>query len=290
MFQKTLGSQLKSISVLWMALFFSSLAKAKTIIFVPGFFNSLAPGHFTQEGPVPYWSNDIVNVFREEGYEVFVADNLNPTGTIEENGERLLAYLDSIRHKIENDTHLNVIAHSAGGLYTLYAQNKKSLPIKKMITLNTPFDGIDFIDNITQQWPYVTDVEKLLNLVSLNQLRPRLVHNFLKTLSNPAPFPIDAYVGFQSANAKVWDAAYLSPIFFLTEALMSQNSDGIVTHNSARSNDGFVQVNRPERYIHLDHWKQVLDAHVFTALGMVNIQHIRREQVRFYSDLLSTLE
>jgi hypothetical protein len=82
----------------------------------------------------------------------------------------------------------------------------------------------------------------------------------------------------------------MSPVFHLTQALMERPSDGIATHHSALSGEGFIKVRRAEEAIRLDHWKQVLDADLFRVLGMVNVDYIRREQIRFYSMLIQSLE
>lgn len=269
---------------------FSSTTLAKVVVLVPGFFNSLAPGHVDAQGIKPYWSATIVNTFKKAGYKVFVVKGLNPVGSIEENGQRLLHFLDSIKSDLQGEISFSVVAHSAGGLYTLYANHLRPLPIKRLVAINTPFDGVEFIERITRDVPGVTDLEAALNLESLNQLRPELVHRALGQLRSPPQFPVDAIYGFQPQSYWIWDAAYLSPIFYLTQALMERSSDGIVTHHSALSGDGLLRVGRPDEIIYLDHWKQVLDADLFRFFGMINVEYIRQEQIRFYSQLLEILD
>ncbi|MGZ3772827.1 MAG: esterase/lipase family protein [Pseudobdellovibrionaceae bacterium] len=270
-------------------IFFSNLGLAKTIVLVPGYFNSYAPGDSQSPWHKPYWSSDIVDIFTNAGFKVFVVNNLNPVGSIEENGERLLTYLKNVKSSLPVHETFQILAHSAGGLYTLYANNKEILPISKLITINTPFDGLMFVDNLTKDYPGISIIEKYLNLESLNQLRPNMVHGFLQNINKSIQFPIIAYSGHQEKSLRVWNAAYLSPIFYITESLMKEKSDGIVTNTSALGNAGYIQVTAATDYVHLDHWKQVLQAEYFKAMGMFNVEYIRQEQIRFYTSLLQHL-
>ncbi|MGZ3798475.1 MAG: esterase/lipase family protein [Pseudobdellovibrionaceae bacterium] len=267
----------------------SSLGFTKTLVLVPGYFNSYAPGDLCKPWAEPYWSPDIVDLYKKAGFKVFVVNNLSPVGSIEENGELLLSFLKGVRGQLDEGESIEILAHSAGGLYTLYANHKENLPISKMLTINTPFDGVDFVERLTRDFPGLTMIEKTLNLESLNQLRPPLVHDFLQKIMGPVHFPIIAYSGHQVKNYQIWNAAYLSPIFYLTDALTNEFSDGIVTQRSALSGGGYLQVTPENEYIHLDHWKQVLKADYFTAFGMSNIEYIRQEQIRFYSNLILQL-
>ena len=57
-----------------------SFAKQEIVVLVPGFFNSFAP---------EYFSSEIVNTFQKRGLKVYIASDLNPVGTVEDNGTRL---------------------------------------------------------------------------------------------------------------------------------------------------------------------------------------------------------
>lgn len=270
----------------------SVFSNAKVVVFVPGYFNSLIPGHIDQKLKYnPYWSYNIINIYRKAGYKVFVVNNLNPVAKIETNGALLLKYLDSIQNEIDPDEGFSVIAHSSGGLYTIAANNIRPLPIRKMIAINTPFDGVDFIEKITKAYPCLVELEKRINLQSINQLRPSLVREFLSHLNAKPQFPIMGVAGGQERNIyNLLDAAYLTPIFYLTQALMDVPSDGVVTRRSAMAVPShLVDVQESSEYILLDHFKQNLGAEYYQSLGLQNTDYIRKEQNRFYSRLLNYL-
>jgi len=265
---------------------------AKVLVLVPGYFNTLIPGFLEKNKYNPYWSHDIVDVYRDAGFKVFPVNNLNPVGSIEENGARLLRYLDRIKSEIDPSEGISIIAHSAGSLYTIEANNRRRLPIRKLIAINTPFDGVDFIDRITKTVPGVVELEKQLNIESLNQLRPELVRRYFANLLHKPEFPILGVTGGQESNVINWyDAAFLTPIFYVTQALMDYASDGIVTHRSAlgKITPTGINITISNEYVHLDHIKQNLDADYFKYMGMKNTEFVRREQIRFYSRLISEL-
>lgn len=271
----------------------SSTSFSKTLLLVPGFFNSAIPGDLNKIGTRIYWSEDIRSVFRDAGYKVFVVDNLSPVGSIEANGSRLLEYIKNYQGQFDGDGSFDIVAHSAGGLYTLYANNKEPLPINRLVTINTPFDGVEFIETISDYFPQIVTIEKRLNLMSINQLRPANVRRLLSKLKAVPHFPIRAYTGFQPRGRNYYNAAFLSPVFYVTQSFMNQGSDGIVTYNSAlgRSKSLDIEVDgTTEDYIHLDHWKQTAGSDLFKLLGMTNTDYIRKEQKRFYHKVLKYLE
>lgn len=63
------------------------------MVLVPGFFNTAVPADINARKDGVYWSKEIREVFKNAGYNVFVADNLSPVGTIEQNGQNLLNYI-----------------------------------------------------------------------------------------------------------------------------------------------------------------------------------------------------
>lgn len=290
---KAKGIKKKNLLFFWVLLIFLSSVHgfAKVLVLVPGFFNSSIPGYHEKNKYNPYWSEDIVNVYRKAGFKVFPVNNLNPMGTIEENGARLLRYLDRIQQFIDPQEGFSVIAHSAGGLYTIEANNHRKLPIQKLIAINTPFDGVDFIDRITTAFPWLEELTKSLNLESLSQLSPAKVRQFLNNLKQKPHFSILGVIGSQEQNPNHWsDAAFLTPIFYITQSLMDSDSDGVVTHRSAlREIVGGIKVSFFDGYIHLDHCKQNLDADYYKFMGMQNTNYIRQEQIRFYKSLIPQL-
>ena len=94
------------ISVLMGCLSFSTTVFAKeVVVLVPGFFNSFAPEYFSQ---------DIVKSFRDKGFQVYIADRLNPIGRIDENGTRLENLLGQIEKAENGHVAFNIVGHSAG--------------------------------------------------------------------------------------------------------------------------------------------------------------------------------
>lgn len=264
--------------------------KAKTIVLVPGYFGSALPSDFTSGWKTPYFSQDIIRLYERAGYRVFVVNNLNSVGSIEENGKHVVDFLTAVKAQLEPGESLQVIAHSAGALYTLYATDHVEIPIHKMLTLSTPFEGLEFIDHLTEDLPALPELEKVFHLASLNQLRPQYVADFLKSLKAAPGYPIISYTGGAPRRLQFWDAANLSPEFYLTEEFMNEASDGIVTARSATSRAGLMGESPGDEYIHLDHWKQVMDADFFILMGMTDTGFIRKEQIRFYSQLLKKLD
>ena len=265
---------------------FPSLVTAKTLVLVPGYFSSAVPGGPGAGWNRPYFSQDIVQIYQRAGYRVYVVNNLNPLGTIEQNGELLIQYLKVVQSQLSAGESLQILAHSAGGLYSLYASDHANFPIARLITVDTPFDGVEFIGNLTSAVPGIGKMANDLNLQSLTQLKPSTVTQFIASITHKPQFPIVAYKGYQSKGFDIFSASNLSPVFYFTEALMSNPSDGIVTNSSALSRAGFNGYSRTQDYIHLDHWKQTVDADYFVFAAMTDLNYIRQEQNRFYTSIL----
>ena len=116
-----------------------SFAKQEIVVLVPGFFNSFTP---------EYFSDEIVNSFQKRGLKVYVAGDLNPVGTVEDNGARLSNFFSRIEANENQKVDFNIVAHSAGGLYALYVANQNKFTIKNLITIATPYKGVEFL----QKW------------------------------------------------------------------------------------------------------------------------------------------
>lgn len=102
------------------------------------------------------------------------------------------------------------------------------------MTVNTPFDGVDFIESLLKYFPnFIGLIQKSLRLQSINELSPNRVRHVLANLKSKPQFPIRAYKGFQPTGYNIMDASFLSPIFYLTGVIVGLASDGVVTHSSA---------------------------------------------------------
>lgn len=259
-------------------------AKTKNIVvFVPGFFNSFAP---------EYFSDDIVSAMKNKGFAVVIAQKLNPVGTIEENGERVLYLLQSVRQLAPN-SEVSVIGHSAGGLYALYAINKGARDVKALITVSTPFNGVEFVENWRENsWIFKT-VMDWAHIDGLRQLTTPFVQQFIKSVRVPSSLKIIAYGGYQPIHWDITNAANMTAVLSITAKSMKGPSDGIVTYESALHTTSIPTTEktlnkvRSDRSVVLDleHWEQVLDYRNFYLLGVRNPRIIRDRQIQFYSNI-----
>lgn len=259
----------------------------RIVVFVPGFFNSFAP---------EYFSSDIVSAMQSKGYAVVIAQKLNPVGTIEDNGERVLKLFANLKQLAPN-AEVNVIGHSAGGLYALYAINKGARYIKTLVTVSTPFNGVEFVENWRDNsWAFRALMD-VAHLDGLRQLTSPYVQRFIQSVRVPSTLKILAYGGYQPVKWDVTNAANMTAVLSVTDAFIKGPSDGIVsfasatwttnipttekTLNKVRTDKSFV--------LDLEHWEQCLDYRHFYMLGVRNPHVIRDRQVKFYSGIASML-
>lgn len=266
-------------------LILTSLAKAEeVVVLVPGFFNSLAPGYFSEE---------IVNSLTSRGLKVYVTHKLNPIGTIEDNGLRLENFLKSIQQIEKKQIHFNIIAHSAGGFYSLWVANRQQVSIKNLYTISTPYKGVEFIQTWINNCSLFKALTEFAQLESLKQLTASGAEQFLKSIRVPPQTKIFAFAGKQSEDLDITDARNLSAPLLVTSHFISYVSDGIVAFQSGlglgqikNTNDQLAPQFKDSKYfISLDHWEQVIDSRAFLILGTRNIDYIQVEQIRFYSGL-----
>lgn len=257
--------------------------KQKVIILVAGFFNSFAP---------EYFSDDIIKTLSKTGYIVFVAEKLNPVGTIEDNGQRVFRLFNQVHAQYPN-AEITALGHSAGGLYSLYAINKGAHFIKNLITVSTPFDGVEFIQKLRQDSEVIKTLTDFCFLDGLRQLTKPFVKNFLSSIKVPAHLKIYAYGGYQPVNLDIFDAANMSAVLSVTDSYITGKSDGIVGYSSAIAitqiptlQKSFIKINTIQTtFIDLEHWEQVLDYKNFILLGTPNIELIKNRQIKFYSQV-----
>ncbi len=267
--------------------FFSIVAQARdVVVLVPGFFNAFAPDYF---------SKDIVKTFKLKDFNVYVVEGLNPIGTIEENGARLIPQLAAIR---KNETgKINIVAHSAGGFYSLYAIQNGNFEIKTLVTISTPYLGLDFIQDWRDSSSLFSELTNLASLDGLKQLTPDYVAQFTKTIRIPETLKIFAYGGWQPRNLDIWNAKNLSGVLRITDHFIPGDSDGIVSFKSSLGIHGFLTTTNktaqmfvdPHFTIPLEHWEQVLDYKSFILLGTRNIDVIRERQISFYSQIADVI-
>lgn len=256
----------------------------EVVVLVPGFFNSFAP---------EYFSKDVSNSFTRKGLKVYIATGLNPIGTIEENGAGLESILNQIEQIQGHHVTFDLVGHSAGGLYSLWVAHRQKFQIKNILTVSTPFQGVDFVQNwLTNCLPFQT-LANLAHLDGLKQLTHDGVQKFLSQIRISPETNVFAFAGFQPEGFDLTDARVISGPLRITSYYTPGSSDGIVSFNSAlglgqimtTENTSARQFKDARFYIALEHWEQVLDASSFLLLGIRNTDYIRDEQIRFYSGL-----
>jgi pimeloyl-ACP methyl ester carboxylesterase len=254
------------------------------VVLVPGFFNSLAPGN--QYGP--YFSRAIVETI-EKRAQVSVVDTLSPVGGIDENGHYLVEYLDNLHKKYPDET-FTLITHSAGGLYSLEAlQENPSLPVKTVVTLAAPYQGIDFIENLAAHVPGLDSLAHYLNLDSLSEFRLRSMATRMKSWALPSNTRWIALAGQQEPCFFITcaESKKLSWVLTISQSLMSGSSDGIVTVRSALATDSPFKIERWNDFsIPLEHWEMVEEASLFHLIGVVDTGNIESLQKQVYSQIL----
>lgn len=275
------------------ALLFASSSLAKDIVvLVPGFFNSFAP---------EYFSEDIVQAFQQKGFKVYVAHGLNPIGTIEDNGKRLEKILTQIELEEKNtedsQINFNLVSHSAGGFYSLFVANKQKFKIRNILTISTPYNGIEFVQRWLDDSLIFNLLAQLAYLDGLVQLTKTGVTEFLSNIRVSPETQIIAFGGYQDKSLDIWNARYLSTPLRVTSHYISEKSDGIVGYSSALALGGIkttkntraIQLKEPDFFLRLEHWEQVIESRSFILLGIRNTGYIQREQVRFYNGLADYL-
>lgn len=272
-------------------------------VLVPGFFSSLVFGYVrvTPEklkvDIQPYFAINILRAFASQGVEPVVVDTLSPVGTLEDNGRRLIAFLD----RLNSDAHfkgrpLHLIAHSAGGLYSLFAiAHRPDIGIQSLTTLSTPFHGAEFVDRLATGVPGLESAVSYMNLQSLPQMRPANVARFVSQFDLPKNFVIKVFAGEQSFYWDPTDARGLSWPMNITSLLIDRRSDGIVSVDSSYATgvlthtQGPLPILKGTNTLPLEHWEQTLDYRVFTLLGIRNAAYIRDTQDRFYGSLAKSI-
>lgn len=265
------------------------------LVLVPGFFSSAvpAPDHLGNPWDQPYYSKDIVHFLSTRSSHLWVVDTLNPVGGVEENGQRLVHFLERRAADFGNKP-IVLLSHSAGGLYSLYAAANSSLPISQIITMSTPFKGLKLLQAVEEKGVPIATLAAPFCLDNLLGLKTKPVVDFLQSLNLSKPLRLDVFAGYQTTSLMTWDWHYLSAPLVPFQALIQESSDGIVNVQSAlnpedllRRNQGVVDIHvHPER-LNLEHWEMILDAELTHLYGVLNADSLRSAQAKIYSDVLT---
>jgi hypothetical protein len=282
-----------AIAFVWAGVEAQAGPSAPVVVLVPGFFNSLAAG---SEG-TPYFSKTIIDSLQAQGFETVVVDNLSPLAGIEENGERLLLYLGELVSQPQfAGRALHMIAHSAGGLYAMYALTKMpGLPVQTLATVSTPFEGVGFVERLDQSGSLFRTLVNILNMDRIFELTRPQVNNFLSQVQLPTSLRLMVLGGGQQPCLLMScvQSSNLSWLLTATDFLTKEFSDGIVTKASAQAASLHlnIPIERPTSpRLNLEHWEQVMDYRFFSLLGVRDIGNIARKQSEFYGALATLIK
>ena len=248
-------------------------AQARVVFLVPGFFS--LPDH----GPLPRpFSKAITETLSERSLQPIVVTGLDPVGSFQANGARLLTILQAFERAHPGEEY-DVIAHSAGGLYMAQALTlEPRLRVGTVITIATPYHGAEIVDLL--RWiPGFSVLTHALNLENLKEFEAsgmpailaRIVwrKNVRWMAIGAAQAPCEGPVSCGRAENQSW-------LLSLAWRFAGVEGDGVVSVDSARARDlGFTPW---DFVVPLEHWEVVLDADWFRALGVSNPGWIERRQ------------
>jgi pimeloyl-ACP methyl ester carboxylesterase len=263
------------------------------IVLVPGFFNSLSTE--------PDFADIITETINRRGLDVITVDNLLSIGTVEQNGARLDRFLTKTAERFPGRSMI-LLAHSAGGLYTLQAlTNHPSLPVQTLVSIATPFRGIEFVDRLTSAVPGLDALAGYLDLDGIREFSSAKMAKAVAKFVIPPDLRVISLAGRQEPCLLLSCAQSekLSWVLTVAQHLMSHSSDGVVTVGSAlaeglefkRTNGERLEIEYWNDFvIPLEHWEIVQESRLFTLLGVVNIGHISRVQVHTFNTILDRLD
>ena len=257
----------------------------KYILLIPGFFNF--PGHASAVG-LQYFSPAIVRTVRDHGYTPVVFDNLDPVGSVEENGRRVLANLQTLA--TEHPTaEFAALTHSAGGLYLAYALTvQPRLPVRAAVTISTPYGGAELVD-LLNDVPGFKEITSTVNLSSLQEFESKKMSQILAAMKIPRHVRWITVAAQQPACLLFFceRAQYQSWLLSSAWHLVGKNGDGVVSVESSlgsREMEAWEDLTIP-----LEHWETVLDANFFVLLGVTNPHWIDEQQRESFTKILRRL-
>jgi len=308
-------------------LFFTSLfsaieafAESQAVVLIPGTLNSVAPGSYKWDSArwilevSPYFSQDISEAFKKQGFDVYVVKNLHPTGDLLANGESAAQQIRiwySEKYGRQKKPPITLVAHSAGGFYALEAATQLvDLPIRQVICLSTPLKGMELARFFFEPegrwarfWSWVLHpFQKMFDYRGLTSVTPVRVKDFLSQVRLSRETEVWGIAGQQDPPhhwREVNDPHRLSPLFALAQRWIQKPSDGMVTVESAlgqgvelaRTQGQPISVHSmPEVVLNLDHAKQVFDYRIFKIMGIRESEWIQAEQQRFYGELATMIK
>ncbi len=265
----------------------------------------------------PYYSDNIINTIQKNGYEVLVIKKLSALGSFESNGAKVYQELSNwYRTNFpKRNVPITILGHSAGGFYSLYASylNTRNvadkLPIKRVIAISTPFNGLKIADLIAS-FPIVGTIIRFtidsfysfFDLRGLYQLTTREIRRFLGQLRLDPELEIITIGSTQEeprGYSQRRDARFLCVACNVIDSFISGSSDGMVSVSSAYAtnariydyNGNLLPIKRWYRlHGYLDHFEQAMDSRLFSLIGTYNRKYIYYEQNRLYQNLFSNLE
>lgn len=295
------GNSMSKISIFFLCvglLFSTSLfAQEKFVVLVPGFFN--IPGG-NVAGGFHSFSTAILESIQSQGYTPVVIQNLDPIGSVHDNGEQVKKDFLALASRYPGAS-FTVIAHSAGGLYVAHALTERpDLPIETVVTISTPYRGSALIELL--KWiPGWKTITSTLNLASLREFDPAQMNTVLSRLRIPNHIRWVALAAAQSTCLLLSCAEAQRQSWLLSTAwtFSKEPGDGAVSNDSAIAKDVVItSYDGGEKKIEtwadfivpLEHWETVLDSNYFTLLGVLNPQWITQQQRRVFKAILERLD
>lgn len=277
------------------------------VILVPGTFNSLVVGHVGKNPRThrweyhPYFSRTIIQTLRKEGLAVYTVKHLRPLGDFRINAKKALRQARRWYLKSFGDSRVPVtwVGHSAGGFYALGAahfnQGDVRFPIERVITISTPYDGLELADRYLRDASLGRFFARLLgwtrslfDLRGVVQMTTPGVRSYLNSL-RLKNIQVIATAG-QQPHPKRWfhrfDSRYLSRRFHRLGKKIGSESDGVVSVSSALGKQsGFPHYADDQLLYNLDHSEQVLGHRRFLFRGYFRVRSIQQTQERFFKSL-----
>lgn len=279
------------IKLLLPVLFLSFAAEAKlALVLVPGYGSSAIRSPEFKKSEV-YFSKDILKVFKDKKINTFVATGFSAFGSIQENALILISFLDGLEKSGFDEFIL--LGHSSGGLYSLAATSQSQHKINHIITVATPFRGVDFVTKLNKR--KMDFIYRVLGMRTAGELSPENVSQFLSQQNLPAHLKLWLTTGTQPncSLLKQSDSRCQAWPFAIASKSYDQDNDGLISWSSAYALDldlG-VQTNRLfQLNALLDHGEEILDYRYISALSPFHVSKIRAEQRRFYTEIAKLIE
>lgn len=274
-------------------------AEAKSlVVLVPGFLNRWIPSSPDQR-QTSYFSKAIIQTIHKENYPVYVAQSLDPLGSLELNSSKLVTELRQLKSATKA-TSLILIGHSLGGLLSLYASQYDDLNIQKVVTISTPFLGVDLVEKIDSTFPWI--LRDWIDYEILKEMKPERVKSWMSQLKVPDRLQVLIAAGWQSpCFLDCRDPRKLSFVLTLTDYLAGSQSDGMVRVESAVAPLKFPQMiptrsgQRLKGYkslgvlIPLEHWEMILEHQYLSLMGTRETEWVESQQILMMQRILRSL-